>query len=155
MMPFPEASAWRLRAATSADRDAVLAMLRGVNLPTEGVEDHFPAGYRVAEAGGRVIGMGGLERYGEYGLLRSLAVDSKWRGRGIGKALTSGLVERARADGLKAVYLLTGTAEAYLSRLGFDKVERDDAPEGIRASKEFAGICPASAVCMRRALSAP
>ena len=155
MMPSPEAGAWRLRGAASADGDFVLALLRAVSLPTEGVEDRFPGGYLVAEAGGRIIGTGGLERYGEYGLLRSLAVDPGWRGRGIGKALTSGLMERASAEGLKAVYLLTSTAEPYLARLGFGKVERKDAPAGIRASKEFTATCPASAVCMWRPLYVP
>lgn len=152
MKPIPETGAWRIRPATPEDRDAALASLRGAELPTEGMEDRFPDGYLVAEAMGRVVGVGGLERYGEHGLLRSLAVDPRWRGRGIGKAVTSGLVERATADGLKAVYLLTTTADAYLARMGFHRVDRGEAPPAIRGSKEFSAICPASATCMMRRL---
>jgi amino-acid N-acetyltransferase len=143
---------WTLRAAVPRDLDAVREMLRKANLPVEGLEDRFPGGYVVAEAEGKVVGAAGVEEYGEHGLFRSLVVDPAWRGQGIGNALTLRLVERSGEMRLRDVYLLTTTAERYLAKRGFVRVERSAVPAGIRASREFAGVCPASAVCMRRSL---
>lgn len=148
MIRVPEGKTWSLRPAAPADKKAVLSLLRSASLPKEGIEDRFPAGYLVVEACGDVIAAAGLERYGDFGLLRSLAVAPAWRGRGIGRALTASLLQLARAMPLQAVYLLTTTAEAYLAREGFARIERDDVPAGIRASVEFASACPANAVCM-------
>jgi amino-acid N-acetyltransferase len=145
-------ASWRLRAAMPGDREAAWTLLRETGLPTEGVDDNFPAGYIVAESGERPVAVAGLERYGSFGLLRSLAVSPAWRGRGIGKALTDRLLALAGAMGLEAVYLLTTTAQAYFTGMGFRCVDRKDAPAGIRESVEFAKACPESAVCMSRRL---
>ena len=146
-------SSWRLRKATSTDTDVVLAMLREANLPAEGVLDHFPDGYIVAESGDDVIAVAGLEPYGRFGLLRSMTVLPEWRRRGIGKSLTERLLALARTMGLDAVYLLTTTAPGYFTGKGFGRIDREDVPPEIRASVEFASACPASAICMFRKLA--
>lgn len=146
--PVPDTASWRLRAATSADADAGLGLLREANLPTEGVLDRFPEGYIAAESGGGVIAVAGLEIYGAFGLLRSMAVSPAWRRRGIGKALTERLLDLAGTMGLQAVFLLTTTAQGYFAGHGFAQVEREKVPAVIRTSVEFASACPASAVCM-------
>ena len=152
-MMSPEVLAWRLRAALPADRGVVLSMLRNANLPVEGVEDRFPAGYIVAEAGDHVIGVGGLELYGPSGLLRSLAVSPEWQGRGIGKALIERLLELGRYLGPEAVFLLTTTAQAYFEGKGFQRINREDVPAEVQTSVEFMGACPTSASCMFKKLT--
>jgi amino-acid N-acetyltransferase len=139
---------WRLRAATSADAGAVLSLLRDANLPKEGVLDRFPEGYVVAESGGGVIAVAGLESYGNSGLLRSLVVSPLFRGQGIGEGLIGRLLSSARSVDLDAVCLLTNTAREYLARRGFTDIGRESVPTGIRASVEFASAGPASAACM-------
>jgi len=42
--------------------------------------------------------------------------------------------------------------EAFFARLGFVAIRRDDVPGGVRASEEFASLCPASATVMHRAI---
>jgi amino-acid N-acetyltransferase len=128
-------------------------LLHVANLPTEGFLEQFPAGYIVAESEGSVISVAGLEVYGAFGLLRSMAVSPEWRGRGIGKALTERLLELAGAMGLQAVYLLTTTAQGYFAGHGFAIVGRKKVPAGIRSSVEFASACPASAACMFKLLA--
>ena len=146
----PGAGSWIIRNARPADRETVLTLLRGSDLPTEGVDDRFPAGYLVVESGDGVVAVADLEGYRSFGLLRSLAVAPDWRRRGIGKALTERLLAAARTMGLEAVYLLTTTAQEYFAEKGFLRVDRGEVPADVRASAEFAGACPTSAVCMFR-----
>lgn len=151
--PVSKTSSWSHRAANPTDADVTLALLRDANLPTEGVLDRFPAGYVVAEAEERVVAVAGLERHGAFGLLRSLVVSPQWRRQGIGQALTERLLDLAATMGLRAVYLLTTTAQAYFAVRGFAHVDRQEVPAEIRTSVEFASACPASAVCMFKKLA--
>jgi amino-acid N-acetyltransferase len=66
---------------------AVEELLTKTNLPVEGVKDAIGS-FVVAETEGRVVGVGGVERCGDFGLLRSVAVDPTARGRGVGAAMT-------------------------------------------------------------------
>jgi amino-acid N-acetyltransferase len=94
----------------------------------------------------------GLELYSNSGLLRSLAVATPARGRGLGKRLVAHAERYAQEHGVKELYLLTTTAEAFFSRLGYRRVERDAVPDAIKATREYSGICPASSAVMAREL---
>jgi N-acetylglutamate synthase-like GNAT family acetyltransferase len=52
----------------------------------------------VARAGAELCGTAGIETYGTSGLLRSVAVQQKWRGRGIARALCEEVMHRASAQ---------------------------------------------------------
>jgi amino-acid N-acetyltransferase len=146
----PDCRCLSLRRAGPADHNGVAALLHDSALPTEGVAEWLDQ-FWVAEHQGRVVGVAGLERYGDAGLLRSVAVAPGWRGSGLGRALVDRVLEDGRAAGVRDVYLLTTTAEHYFPRLGFGCVEREDVPAAVRASAEFTGACPASAIVMRKA----
>lgn len=139
--------------ATAADLPAVLALLSDASLPECGAADHFPDGFVVARApDGALRGVAGVERYGEAGLLRSVAVRAEDRGTGLGQRLSRAAVELARGRGVRELYLLTTTAEGFFPRLGFQRVEREAFPESLGESAELRGACPASAVGMRLVL---
>jgi len=53
---------------------------------------------------------------------------------------------------MRALYLLTTTAEEYFPSFGFEKVERSSVPAELNDSAELKGACPASATVMRRGL---
>jgi len=141
---------FELRSALRSDLEPVKELLREAGLPTDGVEDQFPAQYKVATAAGSVVGVAGLELHGNVGLLRSLVVLSEVRGAGVGTSLVRDRTEFARALGLSQVFLLTTTAAGYFERLGFRRGERGTAPEELAKSKEFASVCPSSAICLVR-----
>lgn len=143
-----------VRTARTADLDAARGLLARSSLPTAGLEEQFGPAYAVAESGGEVVGVVGVERHGAYGLLRSAAIDPAWRGQGIGEALTRNRLAWATAVGMHAVYLLTETAADWFPRFGFARVPRDEVPPEVAASSEFAELCPASAVAMRLDLRA-
>jgi amino-acid N-acetyltransferase len=137
-----------IRAASARDLGAVEATLRESDLPLDGLQDQFGDGYAVAESDGQVIGVEGIEVHGDDGLLRSAAVISSWRGKGVGDALTRDRIEWARRRGLRSLYLLTTSAGDYFPRFGFSPVDRDAAPEAVRRSKQFCECCPTSALVM-------
>jgi amino-acid N-acetyltransferase len=142
-----------IREASREDLDAVRGLIAEAALPQEGLEDQFGSGYAVAVESGRLVGAAGVERYGGYGLLRSVVTAADRQGRGIGEALVRDRLGWAERAGLGSIYLLTTTAAGFFPRLGFAAVERTAVPPEIRASPEFSSVCPSSAVVMHRALA--
>lgn len=144
-----------LRPATAADLPAVLALLEAHRLPGDGVREALP-GFIVAEDGGALVGVIGLETYeGGFGLLRSAAVSDAWRSRGLGRTLVQHLIADATAKGFRAVYLLTTTAEGFFPKFGFTRTTRADVPVSVKGSVEFMSLCPDSATVMALRLDAP
>jgi amino-acid N-acetyltransferase len=90
-----------------------------------------------------------VELHGGFGLLRSVVVAPELRGTGRGKALVADRLAWARTERVSAVYLLTTTAPDFFTALGFERVPRSEAPPAIRASREFATVCPGTSVLMR------
>jgi amino-acid N-acetyltransferase len=139
----------KIRDATSSDFPAVEQLLLSSKLPVEGVSENF-SGFLVAEEEGTIAGAVGLERYGSAALLRSAVVSPANRGAGVGRQLVESLLQRARDNGIDQLYLLTTTAEKYFPRFGFARTTRAEVPETVRASAEFRGACPDTAVVMTR-----
>lgn len=142
-----------LRLAMAADEAAVAALLTSSGLPLDGVHDALPC-FVVAEDGGAIVGVAGIEACGiagEHALLRSVAVASSWQSRGLGRALVTRTIAEAEARGVKALYLLTTTAEGYFPAFGFTATDRGAVPADVRDTAEFRGACPASATVMVRA----
>jgi amino-acid N-acetyltransferase len=141
-----------LRSARPADLPSVLTLLDRSNLPRAGVADALPY-FVVAENEGELVGVAGLEVYGDSALLRSVAVEESWRGSGVGRTLIERALSVTREHGIRDVFLLTTTAEHYFPRFGFTCVSRDSVTEAVQESAEFKGACPASAIVMRKALA--
>lgn len=140
----------RLRSATPTDLAAVERLLTASGLPLDGVTDALPT-FVVAESGGDVVGVAGLEVCCENALLRSVAVRPEWRSHGVGRALVNRVIADAEARGIHALYLLTTSAERYFPSFGFRTISRDEVPAEVRETVEFRAACPASATVMCRA----
>lgn len=135
------------RIARPTDWPAVSNLLSAANLPLDGAQAHL-IDFVLAVRDEDLIGAAALERYGDYGLLRSVAVIADEHGRGLGTALTQQLIDRARADGLRGLVLLTETAQDFFPRFGFRRIDRAAVPLPVQASIEFKSACPQSAVAM-------
>lgn len=132
----------------AANRLEVEALLASADLAIEDLDDATITLYVTrAEAG--IVGVVGLQHCGSTGLLRSLAVAPSARGRGIAQRLCAHVLDVAIAASLSPVYLLTTTARDFFARLGFTPIARSEAPPSIRASRQFASLCPESATVMR------
>jgi DNA-binding MarR family transcriptional regulator/N-acetylglutamate synthase-like GNAT family acetyltransferase len=140
------------RPAAAADWPAIEALLRDAGL---GVDDaaaclgHFIVGMD----GAGLVAVGGVEPCGADALLRSFAVSARARSRAHGSTLLRHVLGAARDAGYANAYLLTQTAEGFFARHGFEPVARSAAPQSIRSTRQFTGLCPASASLMARSLS--
>lgn len=141
----------KIRRAKSSDLSAVESLLTASDLPTDGVRDNF-SGFVVADDNGAIAGAIGLEKYGSVALLRSAVVAPDHRGTGVGRKLVEQLLERAEEAGVDELYLLTTTADKYFPRFGFTRTTRATVPEAVKASAEFRGACPDTAIVMTRPL---
>jgi amino-acid N-acetyltransferase len=139
----------RIRNATNADLTAVEGLLSSSDLPLDGVRENFSS-FVVAEDDGEIAGAIGLEEFGAVALLRSAVVAPEHRGSGVGRRLVERLLEGAEEAGIEELYLLTTTAEQYFPRFGFTHTTRSAVPEAVKASAEFQGACPDTAVVMTR-----
>jgi amino-acid N-acetyltransferase len=137
-----------LRPARVDDLAAVERLLVASGLPLDGVVDAL-ATFTIAESGVNIVGTAGMEVRGDVALVRSVAVDAAWRSRGLGRALVHHVIADASSRGIRALFLLTTTAERYFSSFGFRKIARDEVPSPLCATAEFQGACPDSATVMR------
>lgn len=138
-----------LDAGSETDLPAIKALLADSGLPLDGLMT-VPTSLVVARHGGRLVGVGALERHGSDGLIRSLVVASASRSSGIGSGIVAELERTADEHGLAGTYLLTDTAEQFFARRGYRRIGRHDAPEAVMGSVEWSTVCPQSSIAMVR-----
>jgi amino-acid N-acetyltransferase len=131
----------------AASFEAFRSLLKASNLPADDLnyQKDLLVGYY---EGDTLVGTGGLEIHGSYALLRSLSVKLGIRGKAVGTTITAYLLDEAKKKKLKAIYLLTETARDFFQKKGFTAVPREQVPDEVKASSEFAHVCPTSAVVM-------
>ena len=137
----------RIRPAHHEDLASVYRLLDSAGLPSEGLSESNVTVY-VSFDFDTLVATAALEHYGQFGLLRSVCVHPERRGQRTGRAMAAHVLQQARTRGLERVFLLTETAAEFFSSMGFRPVDRRNVPEGVRASIEFATLCPESAVAM-------
>ncbi len=125
-----EAEAVILRPAREEDIPAIVDLVNGYaaqNLMLPRTPEEVRRTLKtwvVAESEGRVVGCAALARLSpELAEIRSLAVDPKHVGRGIGGRIVQALVEIAREEGIKQVAALT-LRQSFFERQGFQVVDR-------------------------------
>jgi amino-acid N-acetyltransferase len=135
--------------ANQTDYFSITELLSGQKLPIEDISRDLRH-FFVAKENEKIIGTIGMEQYGEFGLLRSMATDEQHRNKGIASDLIDTLFRHAKQMGITSMFLLTETAESYFAKKGFEKIERETAPGAVKKSAEFSHVCPASAVLMKK-----
>ena len=141
----------QLQPATTADLPVIQHWLQQNHLPSADIPTMLNSIF-LYRLGSAVVGIGGIEQYDAYGLLRSVVVTPPFRRKGYGKTLCQQLLKQARQQGIRELYLLTQTAERLFEKIGFEKVERRTAPSEIQQTSEFSQLCPATATCMKLTL---
>ena len=141
-----------IRSAEPADLATAFAWLAEAGLPSSDLSNAHLDSFLFAYRGDEPVGMIGVEKYTDCGLLRSLFVAEFSRKLGLGARLVGELEKRVAAAGLGSLWLLTIDADPFFSRHGYEVMQRDAAPESVQQSAEFSTLCPGDAVLMRKAL---
>jgi N-acetylglutamate synthase-like GNAT family acetyltransferase len=134
------------------ERDGAGAALIRAGLPADDIDDPYVLLWRFETHEDIPVGFGGLEIYGYDALLRSVVTLPPLRQVGMGAAIVAALEGEARARRCGSVYLLTTSQADFFARLGYAPCDRNDVPDSIRASRQFATLCPASAAAMVKQL---
>jgi amino-acid N-acetyltransferase len=133
-------------------RSTAAALLEAQGLPVSDITDEHLEHFFFVGSDGSPTGLVGLEVYRSDALLRSLVTVENARGNGLGTGLVEHAEQYAVRKGVRFIYLLTTTAEAFFKRLGYERIDRSQAPSSIKRTREFAGLCPASSAFMMKAL---
>jgi len=145
----------QLRPATADDFAAIVRLLDEVSLIANDLNPAQTAAFLLLCESDQVLACGAIERFdGRAGLVRSVAVRPTHRGQGLATRIMRSLETHARHRGVDRLFLLTQTAAGFFARLHYERCERSLAAEAIRASSQFAGLCPGTAVCMCKDLRA-
>jgi amino-acid N-acetyltransferase len=145
---MPEPLVIRGRPAQSS----ALALLQAEGLPASDLTEAHLEHFFFVGSDGSPTALVGLEIYGTEALLRSLVVSAEARTKGTGSALVLHAEGYASAHHVRAIYLLTTTAESFFERCGYRRIERTAAPPSIQSTREFAGLCPANSAFMIKQL---
>jgi amino-acid N-acetyltransferase len=141
-----------IQQATEKDLDAIKKLLDDNNLPTTDIhQDNIQLFIGLIDD--KIMSVIGLEKYKNVGLLRSLAVTDLFKNQQVGSRLIRHIVDLCASEHIDKIYLLTTTAEKYFVKFGFTKIERMEAPDILKQTREFKDICPVSAVLMYKSLN--
>lgn len=136
------------RLSDKDDIEKIKELLINADLPVADIDESKINFIIAANEKSELAGCIGVERYGADGLLRSFAVASDYRNKGIGHDLLSRLFSLSKEYGIVNLHLLTTTAEQYFKLAGFSSLPREEAPGPIRSTTEFSSLCPSSSTYM-------
>ncbi|HLB23129.1 MAG TPA: GNAT family N-acetyltransferase [Dehalococcoidia bacterium] len=125
-----------IRRAVPADIPRMAELIAGATLPPLFIAE-FLDGFAVGERNGDVVGCGGIEMYGTSAVIRSIVVDERMRGTGLGRRLSELLMADARAAGATDLYLFTADAHDFWQHLGFADITFDDWKPEARVNWQF------------------
>jgi N-acetylglutamate synthase-like GNAT family acetyltransferase len=124
------------RPARAADVPRMVELIAGAHLPPLFIEEYLD-GFIAAEQDGRLIACGGVEMYGDCGVIRSVVVDEAARGLGLGGKIAELLMAMGRAAGAADFYLFTGDALPFWAGYGFIEVTFADWKAAPRVSWQY------------------
>jgi amino-acid N-acetyltransferase len=135
-------------AVSQTERQQVMDLLQQQKLPVSDIKEETLL-YKLTEDG-KLIGTAGLDIFDDCALLRSVSVSGEIRGKGYGKILNDKIEQLAKDNGVNCMYLITHTAKDFFDRQGYTVIDRTTAPDAIKQTDQFTGLCPSSAVVMKK-----
>ena len=140
--------------ASAEDEEQIKQILAASDLPHQDISPSRLQYFLIVKDENTLtlVGVVGLEQKDDVALLRSLAVDSAYRRQGLATQLVQKIEESARSQKVANLYLLTLTAEAFFTKRGYQIADRKSAPAALQETTEFKGLCPETAVCMKKHL---
>lgn len=131
----------------------ITRLLDYCNLKSCDVAEESPPFFYGIHHKNELVAIIGLEIFDNVGLLRSLAVATAFREKGLATSLVLYAEDQARQQGVKTLYLLTNTAEVFFLKANYQTTERNMAPIEIQATSQFSGLCPLSSAFLSKQLT--
>ena len=135
-------------AVTEKERQDAIDLLNQQKLPVSDIHEDTLL-YLLLD-GEKMIGTAGLEIFDDCALLRSVSLVQDVRGKGYGRMLNEQLEYFAKESGINCMYLITTAAEKFFSKQGYCVIDRETAPDVIKQTDQFLGLCPSSAIVMKK-----
>jgi len=127
-----------IEVAKPSDEAAILDLLTATDLPHDGATDYLDGFLVARDESGEIVGCAGIERHGEIGLLRSIAVAPRLQKSGLGSRLVAKVIGEARKKGVQEIVLLTTTAREFFDRrFDFQETGRADYDARLKDSPEW------------------
>lgn len=133
--------------------EEIVSLLAKCALPVADLHNTPSHNFFGIRRGGHLVAVIGIERYAPCGLLRSLAVCPQFRGQGLASELVEFIESYSVIHDIESLFLLTTTAAAFFIDRGYSPAQRNAAPDPIRATAQFSGLCPSSATFLHKPLS--
>ena len=130
----------------------IAALLSESGLPTDDLSEQDISLFRIEGTHDRLVAVGGLQPFDDVALIRSVATAASMRGRGLAGTIVDELEGLAQERGFCSLYLLTESAARFFESRGYLPVDRSDVPSAIQKSRQFASLCPDSAIVMWKQL---
>lgn len=137
-------------ALTEKERQEVFSLLTKQKLPVTDIKEDTLL-YLLLD-GDKITGTAGLDLFDDCALLRSVSVVEDVRGKGYGKVLNEQIEMFAKESGISCMYLITHTAKDFFDKQGYCVIDRATAPDAIKQTDQFTGLCPSSAVVMKKTI---
>ena len=128
----------------------VISLLEACALPVADIAAGSPVQFFGIRSAGTLAAVVGVELYPTAALLRFLAVEPSFRGRGFARSLVRFVESFAASQGVETLFRLTTTAERFFLALGYLPVSRVAAPKAIQATSQFTSLCPASSAFLAK-----
>ena len=141
-----------MRTPTLDQAPAIAALLSESGLPTDDLSEQDISLFRIEGTHDRLVAVGGLQPFDDVALMRSVATAASMRGRGLAGTIVDELESLAQERGFCSLYLLTESAARFFESRGYLPVDRSDVPSAIQKSRQFASLCPDSAIVMWKQL---
>jgi glycerol-1-phosphatase len=145
----------RLRQAAGPDLPAIATLLHDAGLPARGARER--AGRTIVADADRsgLLGTSSWEPLdNERALIRSVAISTRARSRGVGTTLVAATLRQAIHAGSREVWCVTTDAEEFFTRCGFVRADREALPEAVAEHAQVRRECPETAAVMRLRLPA-
>lgn len=143
-----------VRATRADDKPRISQLLNRVGMPHPVLDKFWPFYLVIPSADGQsVIGCVAIERVEDVALLRMLAVAPERRGEGLGYMLVETATNRARAEGVLRLYLVTDSAQGFFGeKLGFEAIDRKEVDPAVQTTVEYQMARSKTATWMRKIL---
>ena len=148
---YPHIMDIKYHKAIPENRAALESLLLSLSLPVEDLPADL-ANFTLAFDGSLMVGSAGVEPVGTLGLLRSVGVAESHRNLGMAGHLFNSSIDNARTKGIREIWMISNTADNYFERHGFERINRESTPAEIADTPQFKGLCPSTAVVMRKLL---